>query len=129
MTLPPAPTPKRIRVDTALAIPSDVPVLTEVLQVPDTADLAMTGEPRAGELNPALEQEIALETLILQRLQRHLDAVIETRLREGLAEVVALSTTHIVQQAREDMSAALRDAVSLALAEGLPKAGGMDAKT
>jgi hypothetical protein len=89
------------------APPLAVPTLTEVV---DTVELA-EAPPAA-----ALDEEQLVQRVLLE-LQRHVDLMLEFRLREALAPVLARATQTIVDEARGELSATLRDVVGRAVAQ------------
>jgi hypothetical protein len=89
------------------APPLAVPTLTEVV---DTGELA--------EVPPvaAIDEEQVVQRVLLE-LQRHVDLMLEFRLREALAPILARTTQTIVDEARGELAATLRDVVGRAVAQ------------
>ena len=87
--------------------PTAVPTLTEVIDAVDVI------EPAAAA--PIDEDQLVQRVLL--EIQRHVDLMIEFRLREALAPVLARAAQSIVDEARTELTATLRDVVSRAVAQ------------
>lgn len=87
--------------------PAAVPTLTEVIDAVEVA------EPAAA----ASVDEDQLVQRVLLEIQRHVDLMVEFRLREALAPVLARAAQSIVEEARTELSATLRDVVGRAVAQ------------
>jgi hypothetical protein len=88
-----------------------VPTLTEVVGAGD-------GPPASGAAT-ASEQELVQR--VLANVQRQLDLLLEQRLREAMAPVLARLTDALLREARGELAAALRDVVSRAVAQELSR--------
>lgn len=87
--------------------PAAVPTLTEVIDVVDVAESAAAA--------PIDEDQLVQRVLL--EIQRHVDLMVEFRLREALAPVLARAAQSIVDEARTELSATLRDVVGRAVAQ------------
>ena len=58
---------------------------------------------------------------VLSDLQRQVDLVLEVRLRELLAPVLSRAADALIRDARKELTAAMRDAVSRAIAQELAR--------
>ena len=58
---------------------------------------------------------------MLADLQRQLDLMLEVRLREALAPVLARAADALIRDARKELTAALRDAVARSVAQELAR--------
>lgn len=102
--------------------PKRVPTLTEVISdLPAPAPMAAPPLPPRGDaevaseplLAAALVQEARIAERVIARLQPRLEALFEHRLREALARLHAA----LADEARKEMSRALREAVQQAVSE------------
>ena len=84
-----------------------MPTLTEVIDAVEVA------EPAAAA--PVDEDQLVQRVLL--EIQRHVDLMVEFRLREALAPVLARAAQSIVEEARTELSAMLRDVVGRAVAQ------------
>lgn len=87
--------------------PAAVPTLTEVVDVVDVAEPALVA--------PIDEDQLVQRVLL--EIQRHVDLMIEFRLREALAPVLARAAQRIVDEGRAELSTTLRDVVGRAVAQ------------
>jgi len=116
--------------------PHGVPTLTEVVDwrasdapasVPtgpvDEAAIAGPGlmaAPGAPPL-PRLPSEAELTEQVLVQVQRQLDLMIEYRMRETLAPLLARATDNLVRDARNELASTLRDVIARAVAQELTR--------
>lgn len=105
--------------------PDRVPTLTEVVAWPEGA-AAMA--PAAGEVpqasagpTPVALTETQLTHQILADVQRQIDLMLEYRLREALAPVLARAADTLVRDARSELASNLRDVVARAVAQELSR--------
>lgn len=78
-------------------------------------------EPDRAALQPADEQ---LTQHVLHEVQRHIDLMLEYRLRQVLGPILARAADGIVKDAREDLAATLRDVVARAVSQELARQRG-----
>ena len=95
--LAPIPTSAPVLAKTALAEPPPVP----------PASLAIT--------------EAQLTHRILTDVQRQIDLMLEYRLREALAPVLARATDNLVRESRSELASTLRDVVARAVAQEMSR--------
>jgi hypothetical protein len=93
--------------------PPSVPVLTEVVP------LAPLAPARAAAVD-----EQALTEQVLQTLQRQIDLMLEYRLREVLAPLLAKAADGLVRDARTELAGTLREVVARAVAQELARQRG-----
>ncbi|MEO7055760.1 MAG: hypothetical protein ABI281_00675 [Caldimonas sp.] len=122
--------------------PGSIPTLTEVVSWPSVVPTApvTAEEPAAGPLppvaaaaphpgepppialaasaTPALD-EAELTQRILADVQRQIDMVLEVRLREVLAPVLARANDTLVRDARKELTSVMRDVVARSVAHEL----------
>ena len=119
--------------------PHGVPTLTEVVDWHDSAappstpselgdeaaiaDPALMAAPAAPAELPlaSLPTEAELTEQVLMQVQRQLDLMIEYRMREALAPVLARATDGLVREARNELASTLRDVVARAVAQELTR--------
>ncbi len=65
--------------------------------------------------------EAQLSQRVLADLQRQLDLMLEVRLREALAPVLARAADALIRDARKELTTTLRDAVSRSVAQELAR--------
>ena len=124
-----------------------IPTLTEVVSWPDpagdaAADSAVTAaaagatahaEPvpaaQAGAARPGTQQAFATAAVptpldekqfsqrLLAEVQRQVELMLEVRLRESLAPVLSRAADAMVREARKELTSAMREVVSRAIAE------------
>ncbi|MEO6031269.1 MAG: hypothetical protein ABIP61_05100 [Burkholderiaceae bacterium] len=116
--------------------PQRVPTLTEVVEwrgataTPPSA-VAMPAAPgsSAPEAAPTSERVSASASIthealvqsVLSDLQRQLDLMLEYRLREALAPLLARATDQLARDARNELASTLRDMVERAVAQELAR--------
>ena len=100
-----------------------VPTLTEVVQVAPSAD----AEPEPG-LPPDAEATVIDEGDIARRVlgdvQRQIDLMLEYRLREALAPVLARLGDTLIRELRDELASTLRDVVVRAVAQEIDRQRG-----
>jgi len=122
--------------------PDRVPTLTEMVAWPAeamTADvvsgpagtvaepvLVSVAEPVAAApspVHPVLPAitEAQLTQHILTDVQRQIDLMLEYRLREALAPVLARATDNLVRESRSELASTLRDVVARAVAQEMSR--------
>jgi hypothetical protein len=65
--------------------------------------------------------EAELSRQVLADLQRQLDLMLEVRLREALAPVLARVADTLIRDARKELTATLRDAIARSVAQELAR--------
>ena len=119
--------------------PGGIPTLTEVVPWPGQAPIvpapalatvaaaapaAPSAAPTvtAAPLVPAAPiNEAQLTQRVLVDLQRQIDLMLEVRLREALAPVLARAADALIRDARKELTVALRDAVARSVAQELAR--------
>ena len=115
--------------------PGGIPTLTEVVPWPGQAPIvpapalatvaaAAPAAPTvtAAPLVPAASiNEAQLTQRVLVDLQRQIDLMLEVRLREALAPVLARAADALIRDARKELTVALRDAVARSVAQELAR--------
>ena len=118
--------------------PAHVPVLTEVIDLPGAAPLAppvaVVGSapelvtpsvppapPAPPMTTPAVPSEAQITQRVMQDVQRQVDGMLEFRLREAMAPVLARHTDALVQELRQELSRTLRDVVARAVAQEMAR--------
>jgi hypothetical protein len=118
--------------------PDRVPTLTEVVQMP--AAEGGPGAPPTGRAGsfvdrrapqaerranwpppPAPPPEDQLTEKVLLDVQRQLDLMLETRMRETLAPALTRATDTLVREMRHELASTLRDVVARAVAQELAR--------
>ena len=93
-----------------------------------TREASASSEPAAGAgATPAARppggkptpNEVQLTQRVLADLQRQVELMLEVRLREALAPLLARATDTLVRDARKELTAAMRDIVAKAIAKEL----------
>lgn len=107
--------------------PQRVPTLTEVVEwrgspahTPTPAPPGGDGTPVATVAAPSITDE-ALVQSVLTNVQRQLDLMLEYRLREALAPLLARATDQLAREARNELASTLRDIVERAVAQELAR--------
>lgn len=115
------------------APPTRVPTLTEVVKLPDAA-----AAPAASAASPAAApaaapgfverranwppiQEEQIVQRVLADLQRQIDLMLETRMRETLTPALTRATDALVRDLRHELASTLRDVVAHAVAQELAR--------
>ena len=110
-----------------------VPTLTEVVDWPGIsqpsgaipaaagpAGVAPVGQ-MAAESVVSLPSEEQLVQRVLADLQRQIDLMLEYRLREALAPLLARATDSLIRDARGELASTLRDVVTRAVTQQMAK--------
>ena len=121
------------------APPARVPTLTEVVELPEapaaaqvTEDVAApqhgTPMPEPPLVPPFLErranwpvQEDQIVQRVLSDLQRQIDLMLETRMRETLTPALTRATDALVRDVRHELASTLRDVIAHAVAQELAR--------
>jgi 3-oxoacyl-ACP reductase-like protein len=110
------------------APPTRVPTLTEVVKLPDApapaaAPAAAATAPdfveRRANWPPIQEEQIVQR--VLADLQRQIDLMLETRMRETLTPALTRATDALVRDLRHELASTLRDVVAHAVAQELAR--------
>jgi hypothetical protein len=114
--------------------PARVPTLTEVVQLPDpagqvTEPAAATPVPEPPNVPPFLErranwpaiQEEQIVQRVLSDLQRQIDLMLETRMRETLTPALNRASDALVRDLRHELASTLRDVIAHAVAQELAR--------
>jgi hypothetical protein len=72
-----------------------------------------------GKTSSATPAEVQLTQRVLADLQRQVELMLEVRLREALAPILARATDALVRDARKELTAAMRDIVARSIAREL----------
>jgi hypothetical protein len=113
--------------------PVEVPTLTEVVGFDGTMttveavqpELVSDGVELASDLvltlrNPGISEE-QITQRVLSDLQRHVDLMVEYRLRESLSPLLTRLADNMVREVREELSSTLRDVVRRAVTQELAR--------
>lgn len=114
------------------APPTRVPTLTEVVSLPDVQPAAPAAAPQAATpagTAPFVERRANWPPLeedqIVQRvfgdLQRQVDLMLETRIKETLSPALTRATDQLVRDVRTELASTLRDVVARAVAQELAR--------
>ena len=108
--------------------PQRVPTLTEVIDLPgepwpsEGSDVVTSGAQAPMELPlDTLPSESELTREVLADVQRQIDLMLDYRLREVLAPLLARMTDGLVRDARSELASTLRDVVARAVAQELSR--------
>ena len=100
-----------------------VPTLTEVLDLNGDLMLATVRidalPPQQVALSVAAADELSAEVLF--ELEQRINSLFESRLREALAPALARAADGLIREARQELSAALRDLVEDAVTRALER--------
>jgi hypothetical protein len=116
--------------------PSRVPTLTEVVEIGGDflgtghAGQSFTDSPAnqlASDSTPSVEQALAaslpdadlLTQQVMRDVQRQIDAMLEVRLKEALAPVIARLTDSLARDTRHELTQVMKEVVSRAVANEL----------
>ena len=106
-----------------MSIPPDrVPKLTEVVDVSRTEAQSIAA--RLAAARAAREPELSEDDLVqkvLLDVQRQIDLMLETRLRETLAPALARLTDALIRETRNELASTLRDVVVRAVSQELSR--------
>lgn len=119
------------------APPTRVPTLTEVVQLSDPTTPAVPAPPAATVASapagaapaPFVErradwpqiQEDQVVQRVLGDLQRQVDLMLETRIKETLSPALTRATDQLVRDLRNELASTLRDVVARAVAQELAR--------
>lgn len=92
-------------------VPAPVPATPAATQAPPAASRPATASPA----------DVQLTQRVLADLQRQVELMLEVRLREALAPILARASDALVRDARKELTAAMRDIVSRSIARELGK--------
>ncbi|MEO8525519.1 MAG: hypothetical protein ABI460_12420 [Caldimonas sp.] len=81
---------------------------------------ALAAPPSVSAPAPQINQA-ELTQNVLADLQRQIDLMLEVRLREALAPVLARAADALIRDARKELTSALRDAVARSVAQELAR--------
>jgi hypothetical protein len=113
------------------APPARVPTLTEVVELREAAPAAQVTEETAAPAAPpafverrahtAALQEDQIVQRVLADLQRQIDLMLETRMRETLTPLLTRTTDALLRDTRHELASTLRDVVARAVAQELAR--------
>ena len=112
--------------------PTRVPTLTEVVQIPSAApagEVSPSSPPEPPTVPPFLErranspaiQEEQIVQRVLADLQRQVDLMLETRMRETLTPALNRASDALVRDLRHELASTLRDVIAQAVAQELAR--------
>ena len=109
--------------------PQNVPTLTEVVVWPRALPSGVVLTPSAPPCAPSdssepvasLPSDDELVQRVLADLQRQVDLMLEYRLREVLAPLLARATDNLIREARGELTSALREMVARAVAQEMSR--------
>ncbi len=122
--VPPAATPAPMAAPTpAPAAAAAVAAAPAPAVAPSTAVPAATTAPSVAAVPaaPALVSQDELARTVLADVQRQVDLMLDVRLREALAPVLARATDALIRDARKELTAALHDVVTRSVAQELAR--------
>jgi len=102
--------------------PGDVPKLTEVVDVSKAEAASVASRlaaHRAAQMPEVSEDDLVAR--VLADVQKQVDLMLETRLRESLAPMLARLTDALVREARAELASTLRDVVKRAVAQEISR--------
>jgi hypothetical protein len=107
--------------------PALVPTLTEVIDIHDIGTTAPVPAPSpspmsaqaAPDSTPGLEGQVTQR--VLSDVQRQIDSMLEFRLREAMAPVLARHSEAIVRDLKEELAQTMRDVVARSVAQEIAK--------
>ena len=103
--------------------PERLPKLTEVVDVARTETAASVAErlaaARAAQTTPPSEDQLVQR--VLADVQRQVDLMLETRMREAIAPALTRLTDALVRETRAELASTLRDVVARAVAQELSR--------
>ncbi len=108
----------------ALPPPGRVPVLTEVIDLDPWTGPPAPVERAEGLASSPLPNEEQLVRRVLGELQQQIDVMLEYRIRESLAPLLARAADNVVRDARSELASTLRDVVARAVAAELGRLRG-----
>ncbi len=98
-----------------------LPVLNEVALPPVEAPGALAELPVLAEVVTPEIDEAQLAQRVLSGLQKQVDSLVDFRLKEALAPVLARHADALVRELREELSQTMRDVVSRAVSQEMAK--------
>ena len=110
--------------------PAYVPTLTEI--IPPVPDVPMLTEivPPAPGMAPEIEgvmvhaaDTTAMQALMVQRVLRHIDAVLERRLHEATEQLIREHVSALMPQLLDEIELVVRESVSQAFEREMPASG------
>ena len=121
----PAPTPVAAAPESVHAVEPIAPPapVQAAVPAPVPATPAMSAAAPATTTRPttASPADVQLTQRVLADLQRQVELMLEVRLREALAPILARASDALVRDARKELTAAMRDIVSRSIARELGK--------
>jgi hypothetical protein len=124
----PLPAPVAAPIAAAAAEPTQVPAAPAPTSVAAPAPslapasaAAATAAATAKVPAAATHADVQLTQRVLADLQRQVELMLEVRLREALAPILARASDALVRDARKELTAAMRDIVSRSIARELGK--------
>ncbi|MEO7116917.1 MAG: hypothetical protein ABIZ18_13805 [Caldimonas sp.] len=117
-----SPPPPAVAAPVAAPVAAAAPEPAPVPAPPATASVAVP-QPAVSAKAPAATShaDVQLTQRVLADLQRQVELMLEVRLREALAPILARASDALVRDARKELTAAMRDIVSRSLARELGK--------
>lgn len=107
--------------------PGQVPKLTEVVDVPKLEAAVAPAETVASRLAAARAahtpetSEDQIVARVLAEVQRQVDLVLESRMREALAPALTRLSDALVREVRAELASTLRDVVTRAVAQEMSR--------
>jgi hypothetical protein len=113
--------------------PPDLPVLRSVVSppasiplaaVPTVAALTPVAEPMSAPVQPAVLPELSeaqLTQRVMSVVQKQIDGMIEFRLKEAMAPILARHTDALVRELREELTRTMSDVVARSVAQEMAK--------
>lgn len=108
----------------AIPNPAHVPTLTEVIDVglsPEQALLSLDEADLSPEALPALPTEAQIAQRVLGDVQKQIDGMLDFRLKEAIAPLLARHSEALVRDLRDELSRTMRDVVTRSVAQELAK--------
>ena len=99
--------------------PALVPTLTEVIEVDDIAKQPAAAQATSQDNQPVPESQLAQR--VLNDVQRQIDSMLEFRLREAMAPVLARHSEAIVRELKDELARTMRDVVARSVAQEVAK--------
>ncbi len=106
--------------------PRGVPTLTEVVPWPDTGSSnpispVPAAAAQAAEGMESLPSEARLTQAILADVQRQIDLMLDYRMREMLAPLLARATDGLIRDSRQALASTLQEIVARAVAQEISR--------
>lgn len=99
--------------------PALVPTLTEVIEVDEIPASPAAPQATLTDSQPLLEGQLTQR--VLNDVQRQIDSMLEFRLREALAPVLARHSEAIVRELKDELARTMRDVVARSVAQEVAK--------